>query len=220
MRLYIRLIILSVITLYNLIFFTFMFNRITTLLKIPCMIWKMQNCFNFHTSCFNQLKKIALVNLRPSNKNGGKKPHVRYNFHVLIINHSDSKSLCRNSNETAGITPVSEIKLNRFQRMIMSRFDMLSPFIPNLRNFQSMSACATFSTDGQMAAVQTSSSAWVACLGGLFKWTSTSHWARSDNCVTSPASEHCHYWSLQKNDYTLWELERERVSEWLMLIRH
>lgn len=83
---------------------------------------------------------------------GGKKPHARYNFHVLIINHSDSKSLCRNSNETAGITPESEIKLNRFQRMIMSRFDMLSPFIPNLRNFQSMSACATFSTDGQMAA--------------------------------------------------------------------
>lgn len=119
------------------------------------MIWKIQNCFNLQTSCFNQLKKITLVNLRPSNKRGGERGGSL--TRVAIFTCSSSTIVIRNHSV---VTPTKqlesrlslELKLNRFQRMIMSRSDMLSPFIPNLRNFQSMSACATFSTDGQMAA--------------------------------------------------------------------
>lgn len=40
------------------------------------------------------------------------------------------------------------------------------------------------------------------------------------NCVTSRASEQCHYWSLQKNDYNRKNRGSLGEYEWLMLIRH
>lgn len=132
-----------------------MFNPITNLLEIPSMIWKIQNCFNFHTSCLNQLKKITLVNLRPSNKRGGAGgSHTR----VTIFTCSSSTIAIRNHSV---VTPTKqlesrlnlELKLNRFQKgwSWVDLIYVISLHPRNLRNFQSMSACATFSTDGQMA---------------------------------------------------------------------